>query len=225
VQALSAQGRLLAVHDRSDGGLFATVCEMAFAGHCGVTLNLDMLTIDPHAADWGDFKIRPEQVAVQRNELTMKALFAEEAGVVLQVRRADRDAVLGGAARGRPVAAVARDRHAQRPRRDRGLARREEDLERAARHAAVGLERDLVPDRRAARRPRLRARGVRAPRRGRAAAAVGALTFDPAEDVAAPYVARGARPRVAVLREQGVNSQVEMAAAFDRPASRRTTST
>jgi phosphoribosylformylglycinamidine synthase len=87
VQALSAAGRLLAVHDRSDGGLFASVCEMAFAGHCGVTLNLDMLTIDPHSADWGDFKIRPEQVAVQRNELTMKALFAEEAGVVLQVRR------------------------------------------------------------------------------------------------------------------------------------------
>src|SRR3954463_1540988 len=42
------------------------------------------------------------------------------------------------------------------------------------------------------------------------------LTFDPAEDPAAPYVARGARPRVAILREQGVNGQVEMGAAFTR---------
>ena len=41
-------------------------------------------------------------------------------------------------------------------------------------------------------------------------------SFDPEEDVAAPYIARGARPEVAILREQGVNSQVEMAAAFDR---------
>jgi phosphoribosylformylglycinamidine synthase len=94
VQALNAAGELLAIHDRSDGGLFATVCEMAFAGHCGVTLNLDMLTIDPHSSDWGDFKIRPEQVAVQRNELSMKALFAEEAGVVIQVRQSARDRTL-----------------------------------------------------------------------------------------------------------------------------------
>ena len=50
IQRLHAEGRLLAYHDRSDGGLFATVCEMAFAGHCGVALNVDMLTIDPHAA-------------------------------------------------------------------------------------------------------------------------------------------------------------------------------
>ena len=42
------------------------------------------------------------------------------------------------------------------------------------------------------------------------------LTFDPAEDVAAPFIARGARPAIAILREQGVNGQVEMAAAFDR---------
>ncbi len=51
IQRLNADGRLLAYHDRSDGGLFATICEMAFAGRCGVTLNIDMLTIDPHAAD------------------------------------------------------------------------------------------------------------------------------------------------------------------------------
>src|SRR5690606_4386556 len=65
IARLRSQGRLLAYHDRSDGGLFATVCEMAFAGRCGVAINIDMLTIDPHAADWGDYQIRPEQVEVQ----------------------------------------------------------------------------------------------------------------------------------------------------------------
>src|SRR5690606_23723269 len=65
VREARSEGLLLACHDRSDGGLFATVCEMAFAGHCGVSINVDMLTIDPHASDWGDFKIRPEQVAAQ----------------------------------------------------------------------------------------------------------------------------------------------------------------
>ena len=64
----SPYAEFLAYHDRSDGGLFATVCEMAFAGRCGVAVNLDLLTIDPDAEDWGDYKIRPEQVSVQRNE-------------------------------------------------------------------------------------------------------------------------------------------------------------
>src|SRR5690606_24733765 len=73
VRQLADQGSILAYHDRSDGGLLATVSEMAFAGHVGVSINLDMLTIDPVAADWGDYKIRPEQVSVQRDELTLKA--------------------------------------------------------------------------------------------------------------------------------------------------------
>src|SRR5690606_38342600 len=90
VRELAAEGLVLAYHDRSDGGLLATVCEMAFAGHVGVSINLDMLTIDPHAEDWGDYKIRPEQIAVQRDELTLKALFNEELGAVIQVSRAER---------------------------------------------------------------------------------------------------------------------------------------
>ena len=61
---------------------------MAFAGRCGLAINIDLLAIDPHSADWGDFKIRPEQVSVQRNELTLKALFNEELGAVIQVRAA-----------------------------------------------------------------------------------------------------------------------------------------
>src|SRR5690606_18460789 len=94
VRQLADQGRILAYHDRSDGGLAATVAEMAFAGRTGVSINLDMLTIDPHAADWGDYKIRPEQVSVQRDEITLRALFNEEAGAVIQVPLAQRDAVM-----------------------------------------------------------------------------------------------------------------------------------
>ena len=68
-QELNAQGLLLAYHDRADGGLLATVAEMAFAGHCGVDLSLDLLAAD-----------QQEIVA---------ALFAEELGAVVQVRRED----------------------------------------------------------------------------------------------------------------------------------------
>jgi phosphoribosylformylglycinamidine synthase len=81
---------VLAYHDRSDGGLFATLVRDGVRRPCGVSVNLDVLAIDPVAADWGDYKIRPEQVAVRRNELILKALFAEELGAVLQVRAAER---------------------------------------------------------------------------------------------------------------------------------------
>ncbi len=66
VRKLQREGHILAYHDRSDGGLFATVAEMAFAGHVGVSVNLDVLAVDPVAQDSGDFKIRPEQMAVRR---------------------------------------------------------------------------------------------------------------------------------------------------------------
>ena len=94
IRTLAEAGTILAYHDRSDGGLFATLTEMAFAGRTGISVNLDMLTFDPQSADWGDYKIRPEQVAVQRDELTLKALFSEEAGAVIQVPAAQRDAVM-----------------------------------------------------------------------------------------------------------------------------------
>ncbi|HXD39794.1 MAG TPA: phosphoribosylformylglycinamidine synthase [Ramlibacter sp.] len=99
VNALRAQGRILAYHDRSDGGLFAAVCEMAFAGHVGVSLNVDLLVIEGDGvsdgrADYGDAKNWANQVAARREELTLKALFNEELGVLLQVRTAQRDEVM-----------------------------------------------------------------------------------------------------------------------------------
>ena len=215
VQRLNAQGRVLALHDRSDGGLFATLCEMAFAGHCGVTVNLDMLTIDPHSSDWGDFKIRPEQVAVQRNELTMKALFSEEAGVVLQVRKSDRDAVLAA------LREAGLSRHAHvigRPNeRDEIEVWRDAKKVWNAPRAVLQSAWSETSYRMAALRDDPQCAQEEFERQGQGAqpALSVQLTFDPAEDIAAPFIASGVRPRVAVLREQGVNSHVEMAAAFD----------
>jgi phosphoribosylformylglycinamidine synthase len=213
---LGTEGRLLACHDRSDGGLFVTLCEMAFAGHCGLSINLDLLTIDPHAADWGDFKIRPEQVAVQRNELTLRALFNEELGVVIQVRSDDRDAVMGCL-------------------REAGLSRHAHVIGKPASDDQVSFYRDgrrVWGARRTDLQQKWSETGFRiAALRDDPECAQEAfddcaraddpglridLTFDPSVDVAAPFIAQGARPRLAVLREQGVNSHVEMAAAFDR---------
>ena len=164
IQRLNGEGRLLAYHDRSDGGLFATVCEMAFAGHCGVAVNLDLLTIDPYAEDWGDYKIRPEQVSVQRDELTLGALFNEELGAVVQVRAVDRDAVLGvlreaGLSKCSHVIGKPQAKDAIEFFRDARLV-----YGAARADAAAGVERDQLPHRRAARPPRMRGAGVRAHR-------------------------------------------------------------
>ena len=99
VNALRAQGKILAYHDRSDGGLMATACEMAFAGHVGVALNVDLLVtegdgISDSRAEHGDSKNWAGQVSARREELTLKALFSEELGVLLQVRTAERSDVM-----------------------------------------------------------------------------------------------------------------------------------
>ena len=216
VRELARDGLVLAYHDRSDGGLLATVCEMAFAGHVGVSVNLDMLTIDPVAEDWGDYKIRPEQIAVQRDELTMKALFAEEAGAVIQVRAAQRDTVLQrlrqaglsvhshvlGSLNAQDEIQIYRDGKCiyQKPR--IALARQWSEVSRRIMLArdnpdCAQAEFDVWAD---TDDPGFQP----------------VVAFNPQEDIAAPFVNAGARPRIAVLREQGCNSQVEMAWAFDK---------
>ncbi|MDP3751546.1 MAG: phosphoribosylformylglycinamidine synthase [Polaromonas sp.] len=99
INTLRGQGRLLAYHDRSDGGLFATACEMAFAGHVGVSLNIDMLLVEGDGIsdsrmDIGDSKNWASQVGARREELTLKALFNEELGAVIQVRTDVRNEVM-----------------------------------------------------------------------------------------------------------------------------------
>ena len=226
VNDLRAQGTLLAYHDRSDGGLWATVCEMAFAGHVGVALNLDLLVtegdgIHDSRADHGDSKNWVQQVSARRDERGLRALFNEELGVVLQVATAQRDQVMQtlrqhglskhshvigktrpvGSEITRGVGEVSVWRDAQEifaaPLSDlhqvwdsvswKICRERDNPMAADAEHAAAGDPQD----------PGLHLHLV-----------AGAL-----DQVAAPYVHQ-ARPRVAVLREQGVNSHVEMAYAF-----------
>ncbi len=216
IRALAQSGVLLAYHDRSDGGLFATLCEMAFAGHTGMSVNLDMLTIDANVADWGDFKIRAEQVSVQRDELTLKALFTEEAGAVIQVPATERDAVMqvlraaGLSAHSHVIGALNRTDEVEFFRDGKKIWSRP--------RAALGQAWSDVSYRIAARRDN--------PLCAKAEFDIWAdvtdpgmspvVTFNPQQDVAAPFINQGARPRVAILREQGCNSQVEMAWAFNQ---------
>jgi phosphoribosylformylglycinamidine (FGAM) synthase-like enzyme len=87
VQVLRSEGGIMSVIERSTGGLWVAGARWAQASACNIYLNLDLLTIDPNAQDWGDFKIKPEQVEVQRNELTLKALFDETPALLVQVRK------------------------------------------------------------------------------------------------------------------------------------------
>ena len=222
VNDLRAQGRLLAYHDRSDGGLWASVCEMAFAGHLGVSLNVDILITDGDGiadsrAEYGDSKNWAGQVSERRNELTLAALFNEELGVVVQVRTSERNEVMA------TLRAHGLSRHAHfigktNPRRVMEVWR-DAKLQYSAPLQALHQQWDEVSWRIA----RLRDNPACADAEHAAAGAPDDpglhqfLSFDPA-DMAAPFVATGrsARPPVAILREQGVNSQIEMSHVMAR---------
>ncbi len=99
INQLRSENKLLAYHDRSDGGLWAAVTEMAFAGHLGVSLNIDMLVtegdgLSDSRADFGDAKNWAGQVSARRAELSLRALFSEELGAVIQVPTAVRNEVM-----------------------------------------------------------------------------------------------------------------------------------
>lgn len=196
IQGLNADGHLLAYHDRSDGGLLATVLEMAFAGHCGLDLYLDAL-------------------ADNREGLT-SVLFNEELGAVIQVRQdatpevlaqfsaaglGDCVAVIGQPFNGANVAisfngeAVFGGERRMLQRQWSETSYRVQRLRDNADCADQEFDALLEED-----NPGLSVK----------------LSFDVNQDIAAPYIKKGVRPQVAILREQGVNGQVEMAAAFDR---------
>ena len=191
IQQQRSCGRLLAYHDISDGGLFAALAEMMFASRCGLEITLDAIDA-PRLA----------------------ALFAEEIGAVVQVKSADAQPVLD-AARGAGLRAyvvgtpVATNR--LRIRTVDGILFDEArvELHRAWSSTTHALQR-LRDAPEAADAEFERLLSTREP------PMPVHLTFDSAEDIAAPMIAHGVRPRVAILREQGVNGQVEMAAAFDR---------
>jgi phosphoribosylformylglycinamidine synthase len=221
IQALNNEDKLLAYHDRSDGGLLACLCEMAFASHCGLSINLDLLTIDPHSADWGDFKIRPEQVQVQRDEITLKALFNEEAGAVIQVLTSERDAVL---ARLRDLGLSRFSHVIGKPNlkkdsiefyRDAKCIYTKERVKLHAIWAATSYQIASLRDN--VSRTEEAYQAVLATDESKLSTRLSfQLSFDPSIDIAAPVIALGLRPKVAILREQGVNSHIEMAAVFMR---------
>jgi phosphoribosylformylglycinamidine synthase len=216
IQSLNAQGKLLAYHDRSDGGLFATVCEMAFAGHTGVSLNVDMLTLEQeHESDYGDAKDWTKQTSGRRDEATLRALFNEELGAVIQVRAEERDAVLQ-ALRGFGLSACSHVIGKLNERDDIEIYRDARKIYGAAR-AQLQQAWSEVSWNIARRRDNPACADAEYALLGENDPGMTpVLSFDPQQDIAAPMIASGARPRVAVLREQGVNSHLEMAYAFDR---------
>lgn len=215
IQKLNRDGKILAYHDRSDGGLFATLSEMMFAGHVGVNLDLDELCF---ARIQADAEARGEEL--DPHALNLPALFGvlfnEELGAVLQVRRSDTSAVMQaffdlglrselhviGSVNGDDAFRILRDGQPV-------FDERRVDLQRAWSETTFHMQR-LRDNPECAQQEYDRLLDAKDP--GLSAG----LSFNPAEDIAAPYIAKGARPRMAILREQGVNGQVEMAAAFDR---------
>ena len=215
VQHLNRAGMILAYHDRSDGGLFATVCEMSFASHLGVSLNLDSLCYDPLMNDVDGIERHPEIVDGRMRDRMIAALFTEELGAVIQVLRDDRETVMhafreAGLSACTHMIGTLNKRDEIRIWRNARLAfgatRTELQVAWSETSHQIARVRD---DATCADEEFAAVRDADDP--GLSAA----LTFNPNE-LAAPYVATGVKPKIAILREQGVNGQVEMAAAFDR---------
>jgi phosphoribosylformylglycinamidine synthase len=211
VQALNRDGKILAYHDRSDGGLWAAVCEMSFASHVGVSLNLDGLCYDPLMNDV-DGSERFPQIAGRLRDRLITALFNEELGAVLQIRREDRTTVmqsLRDAGLGACTHAIGTTNAADEVRVWRNakmvFSAHRGELQRTWSETSFQVAR-LRDD------PGCAQEEFDALRDDDNPGLSLSLTFD----VAAPVVATGARPRIAILREQGVNGHVEMAAAFER---------
>ena len=217
IQELNRAGMLLAYHDRSDGGLFACLCEMAFAGHTGLSVNLDILTLDTgHGADWGDAKNWATQVGERRNEQTLRALFNEELGAVVQVRAEQKSDVMN-VLRAHNLGACSHIIGKPNP---RDVIEFSRDAREIYKQPRVALQQ--IWSETSWRMARLRDNPDCADAEYACIADTAdtgmapVLTFDLQEDIAAPMIATGVRPRVAILREQGVNSHVETAWVMHR---------
>jgi len=191
LRALKLAGLILAYHDRSDGGLLACACEMAFAGHVGVELVLDALGTDPLASlfneELGVLVQVPRDGLAKIDQIFTDTRLASHVHCLGRLRTDDRVVFT---LQGKPVIDqprtalyrhwLATSYHLQALRDEPTCAR--EALETALSSDNKGLNPEL--------------------------------TFDPQAPVAAPYIAKGAQPAVAILRDQGINGQTEMAAAF-----------
>ncbi len=216
IQQLNAADAILAYHDRSDGGLFVTLCEMVFAGHAGVTVNLDQLCFDPLANDIDGAELRAEHLSGRFLERLFAVLFNEELGAVIQVSDKKRAFAMNTFAEAglRDMSFIIGHLNASDELRllrnnKPVLAEKRTDLQRAWSETTCHMQK-LRDNPACAQQEYDRILDDDDP------GLHVALSFDSEENVAAPFVRSRARPKMAVLREQGVNGHVEMAAAFDR---------
>ena len=236
IQQLVAEDKLLAYHDRSDGGLFATLAEMAFAGRCGINLDLSTLfETTLHEVSimerWHGYGLPNTKL---QNTILNRALFNEELGAVIQVKRADLleiERLLG-------IARLLKSEYTfssedlfqkQAVHRIGSISHKDEicisyswkgigcrpyvfnrlKLQQAWQETSYQIQRLRDNPECADSEFELLADDKRS-------ALFTDLTFNPSDDIAAPFVNSGAKPKIAILREQGVNGQIEMAAAFTR---------
>ncbi|RXF00674.1 phosphoribosylformylglycinamidine synthase [Pseudoalteromonas sp. PS5] len=193
VQALVESGKLIAYHDRSDGGLFTTAAEMAFAGHTGVSIELDTL-----------------------QGTDIEVLFNEELGAVLQVRNDDIAAVEAVFTE-HGIADIAH-RIGTLNSEDKIIFTRDgQTVLENTRTELRTIWAETTYQMQALRdNPDCAKQEFDAKFDNKDPGLNVKLSFDLNEDIAAPYIAKGVKPQVAILREQGVNSHLEMAAAFNR---------
>lgn len=196
IQQLVAEDKLLAYHDRSDGGLFATLAEMAFAARCG--LNVDLTSLVANQADV--------------NEASIRALFNEELGAVIQIAKQDVAAVEALFKEAdlalHTVATIGTDEKIViRNQAGIVLEQNRADLQRAWQETSHAIQR--LRDNPACADSEFALIGD-----NERSALFADVKFDVNEDIAAPFINSGAKPKIAILREQGVNGQIEMAAAF-----------
>lgn len=218
--ALRRDGKILAYHDRSDGGLFATVCEMAFASGCGISLETDTLCWDALTGDVDFMERRPDLLKGRFDDRLFGSLFAEELGAVIQIRQSEREEVaqqLRDLGLGACVQFIGEpnDKDEVRVWRNAKLvfsAKRRELMQtwsEVSYHIARLRDDAACVEEEFARWGDSSDLGIHME-----------LSFDAstsANDILrAPYIAKATRPKMAILREQGVNSQAEMAAAFER---------
>ncbi|GAC15161.1 phosphoribosylformylglycinamidine synthase [Aliiglaciecola lipolytica] len=193
MQSLLHKNLLLAYHDRSDGGLFTTLVEMAFAGHTGIDIQLDSLNGDAQSILFNEELGAVIQVSTanlsQVNDILSQYGLAELSHSIGKLNDSDRieishqDQSLISQTRGYYRLIWAETTDKMQALRDNPACVAQE-WETKGNDQDPGLHCDL--------------------------------SYDVNEDVAAPYIAKGIKPKVAILREQGVNSQNEMAAAFNR---------
>ena len=236
IQQLVAEDKLLAYHDRSDGGLFATLAEMAFAGRCGLDITLGSIlfattiaTYTPAQVDH-DLGFVNAGSIISTEENIIRSLFNEELGAVLQVRAEDADYVLkqfdkkeffvnkGGFSPRKIGKFASHYIGTINPTSDRLVITVDDetlfdqpraDLQRAWQETSHAIQR--LRDNPACADSEFTLIGD-----NERSALFADVKFDVNEDIAAPFVNSGAKPKIAILREQGVNGQIEMAAAFTR---------